>query len=227
MWGWAKFPSKWLNLTLHEEDALRPLKGLEWRGHRNAAVAALVILMLLAIRLNQSRRGRELVDAGEAEVAVTWDDMRAQTGFARATIGKGIALLEATGAISVRKSGRVNLYTLKGVGEKGGWCQLPQAYLLNAFGGLSHLKGAETNRVVLNGLKIYVLLLALRRQQFNTAAVSYSGITRHTGVRRADISKALSWLVSLELVHVSEDTDSRSQEDFSRRYRIEGLTKAA
>lgn len=227
MGAWAKFPSRWLNLTINEEDAVRPMKTMEWRGHRNAAVAALIILMLLAIRLNQSRRGKELSDAGEAEVAVTWDDMRASTGFAKATIGKGISLLESLKAISVRKVGRINIYKIHGVDEKGGWCQLPQSALLDAGGTLQHLKGAETNRVVLGGLKVYVLLVALRRQQFNTASVSYSGIVKHTGVRRGDVPTALSWLVSMELIRISEDPDSRSQEDRSRRYRIEGLARSS
>lgn len=223
MGAWAKFPTAWLSLVAAIEDAPPPLRELDWRGHRTSAVAALILLMALAIRLNQSRKGRELQAGIENVVSVTWDDLQQMSGFARATVGKGLSLLEAIGAIKTEKKGRSSYYELNGVGTRGGWCQLPQDELLSADGTLTHLKGVTTNRVVLNAMKIYVLLMALRNQRFNTTSVSYEGICKRTGIRRADVSSALGYLTALELIGVSEDLDAR-KEDMSRRYKINGLT---
>lgn len=218
--AWAKLPSAWLKLR--QADEVCPLRELEWRGHRTTGTACLVLLMALAVRLNISRRGRELEEGG-TKVAMTYTEINKLTGFARATIAQAISLLEGMGAIRVRKEGRHNVYELMGVNEPGKWCQLPQEYLMD--GGtlaLKRLKGLTGNRVSLNSMKLYVLLLALRERHFNTTAISYDGIVRHTGMRREDIPSSLSQLSSLQLVRVTDDLDDRP-EDHSHRYRVLGL----
>jgi hypothetical protein len=91
--AYAKFPSAWLG----NADTC-PLKDLEWRKHRTQATAALVLLMALSIRLNQAQRDRQRGEKRRTNVSVTYDDLQAMTGFARATISKGLMLLQGMSA---------------------------------------------------------------------------------------------------------------------------------
>ena len=128
------------------------------------------------------------------------------------------------GAISRVKIGRSNCYDITGLNVKGGWCQIPQAKLLQGDGSLS-IKKLERKRVTLYALKLYVLFMALRQQVANTTAISYGSITKWTGLRRADIGPAVQLLIAWELVDVSEELDDRHRDenDRSKRYRIRGL----
>lgn len=239
--SWAKMPSAWLrpivpdvsevtpsgSLTVSDHPSeIYPLTALGWRKDGSSSMAALMLLIALSIRLNQSFRG---IPSNHAKprhtaVAVTFDELQRMTGFARGSVSSGLGLLEDLGAIKRVKIGRANHYELIGVDRAGGWCQLPQSKLLRADGSLS-IKLLERKRSTLHALKIYILLAALRNQQFNTAAISYSGIMKWTGLRRADIGPALQILIAWELIGVSDEIDQRhlSDEDRSKRYRLIGL----
>jgi len=222
--AWAKLPTAWLNVNGPQPC---PLAALQWQGYRSTGQAALLLLMGLTIRRNQSLRGQEL-DAPCHQVAVTYDDLQDLAGVARGTVAKAIAHLEAWGAIKVQAQGRRSVYELCGLERAGGWCQLPQARLLNSSGtGLAPFRGNRANRNSLNAMKLYVLLMAKRYQRLNTAAVSYMTMTQQAGVRREDIPNALQQLIALGLVSLApekgdgrEDVDGRTQ-----RYVIEGLKR--
>lgn len=252
--SWAKMPSRWLrpvepqappsapkatyNFEEDDHDDLidldskpqkfYPLSLFEWRKDGSSSMAALMILIALSIKLNQSLRGRHFEPGVKrpTEVAVTYDELQRMTGFARAPVSSGIDLLEELGSISRSKIGRANSYKLHGLDEPGGWCQLPQSTLLRADGTLS-IKKLERKRATLHALRVYAALLSLRRQHTNTASVSYTGISRWTGVRRADVGPAIQVLVAWGLVSFSEELDDRhlENEDRSKRYRIVGLGK--
>jgi len=155
---------------------------------------------------------------------MTYDELQEMTGFARATVSKGLKLLKEMQAIEVRKEGRINIYTLPDVAVDGSYCQLPQQYILDGSRNvLQKFSGLQLHtRHGLNAIKLYVLFLALRQRRFNTTAVSYDGIMKHTGIRREDIPKAFSMLVALELARTAEDKDERDH-DKSRRYKVLGL----
>jgi hypothetical protein len=241
--SWAKLPSAWLRprgadpdpesvkADLTPEPSVRdlsnyPLASLMWRKDGSSSMAALMVLIALAIRRNQSHKGREF-DKGALQlhkVAVTYSDLQRMTGFARASVGTGLDLLEGLGAISREKVGRSNVYELMGVDKPGGWCQLPQSELLRGDGTLS-IKPMERKRATLHALKVYMALLALRNQKLNVTSLSYSGIMKWTGLRRADVGAALHVLITWELIHVSEEFDdaNMAQERRRKRYRIKGL----
>jgi hypothetical protein len=71
-------------------------------------------------------------------------------------------------------------------------------------------------------MKLYVLFMAFRNMRFNTTSISYEGIMKYTGMRRADIPDAFSLLVAHELARADDESDSR-ENDKSKRYRIRGL----
>lgn len=224
-------PSAWLRPLngedgAGEESVVYPLKSLVWRKDGSSSMAALMILIALSIRLNESLKGRkfELAAPRPTTVAVTYDELQRMTGFARATVSGGVEQLVMLGAISRVKIGRTNHYDITGLNTKGGWCQIPQTKLLQGDGSLS-IKKLERKRVTLYALKLYVLFMARRRQAFNTASISYAGIMKWTGMRRADIGPAVQLLIAWELVDVSEEIDDRhiDENDRSKRYRIRGL----
>jgi hypothetical protein len=231
--AWAKFPTHWL-LQPPREQKPSPLVELTWRDYRAAGTAALLILIILSVRLNERNRSlRRSADRDEPpvqlnSVQVTWDDLQENTGFARATIGRAISLLEAWGAISVTKLGRCNVYHLLGVELSGGWCKFPETFVEANGNPVARFKGLPPTIIGLNALKLYVVLLALRSTKFETTAISYDGITRWTGIRREHIRKAWGFLDGQQLATVTYERDERhgksSAGDQSHRYAIVGLT---
>ena len=245
--SWAKMPNAWLRpiradgsdglasgftgagQPIETLDASFPLAALEWRKDGSSSMAALMVLIALSIRLNESLKGLDFKRGAmrPTTVAVTFDELQRMTGFARGPVSTGVTLLEDLGAIKRVKVGRANHYDLVGVDTVGKWCQLPQSKLLRSDGSLS-IKLLERKRSTLHALKIYMVLATLRKQHFNTAAVSYSGIMRWTGLRRADVGPALQVLIAWELIGVSDDLDDRHSntdaKDRSKRYRIVGLS---
>ena len=232
---WAKMPSGWMKPKMQEglgfvEAALGPkphypLTELSWQRHKGTAIAALLVLMALSIRLNQSHK--EVAFEPNApplrNVAVSIDDLRDMTGLARITISNALMLLEGLEAVSRQLVGRKNVYTLLGVesNKDGTWSKLPQGVLLRA--GELILKKLPRNRNTLHALKVYMVLLRLRSNREHTTAVSYDGLVAWSGVRREDIHNALGTLSTLNLIRVSFERDVRHEKDTSQRYSIVGL----
>ena len=233
--SWAKMPSGWMRPKLREEEGFvgaalgpkphYPLTELSWQRHKGTAIAAVLVLMALSIRLNQSHKevAFEPNAAPLCEVAVSIDDLRDMTGLARITISNALMLLEGLEAISRQLVGRKNVYTLRGVESNadGTWSCLPQGVLLTA--GELILKKLPRNRNTLHALKVYMVLLRLRSTREQTTAVSYDGLVKWSGVRREEVHNALGTLSTLNLIWVSFERDGRHAKDTSQRYAIVGL----
>lgn len=233
MLPWTKLPTMWLRPVATPgvggiEQEVYPLAELQWARYKGSAIAVILVLMVLAIRLNLSQKGKVFQpdEARPSAVGATFEDIREMTRLAKPTISRAIDLLKAFGVIDINRSGRANTYSLIGIDQDGGWCQLPQGWLLDRSGNLK-LKGLPRNRHVLNALKVYLILMHLRDRKTNTAAVSYTAITRWSGVRREDIPTALGTLNSLQMARPSLDRDIRHQlGDNSHRYSVIGLGNA-
>lgn len=226
--AWAKFPTGWL-VQPGNENRTYPLAALDWSGHRMTGIAALLLLITLSIRLNQARKpGAFDQNQHENVVAVTWKDLQKSVGVAPATLGKAISLLEAWGAIAVKKVGRSAHYELSGIGTVGRWCKLPQTFLEANGDPVSRFKDLPSTLLGLNALKLYVVLIALRSSHYETTALSFTAITKWTGIRREDIRKAWGFLESQQLAAISPYWDHRHSTqdaaDRSQRYAIVGLT---
>ncbi|MGJ7538560.1 MULTISPECIES: hypothetical protein [unclassified Variovorax] len=224
---WAKFPTQWLKPPVSADGSPQRsvLTELLWARHAGSAIAAILVLIALAIRLNQSQKDQAFDGAEKrgASVAATFEELRNMTGLAKSSISSALMLLEAFAAIEIERSGRANSYKLLGLEVPGGWCMLPHGWLLKRDGTLK-FKKIPRNRVTLNALKAYLLLMHLRDRSLNTAAVGYTTIERWTAIRREDISTALGMLAALQLVMVSPERDFRhSKGDNSHRYSIIGL----
>lgn len=211
--------------AVHGPQPHYPLTELTWQRHKGTAIAALLVLMALSIRLNQSRKGLtpESKAVPVCDVAVSIDDLRDMTGLARVTVSKALMLLEGLEAIGRQLVGRKNVYTLRGVeaNSTGTWSMLPQGRLLRADE--LTLKTLPRNRNTLHALKVYMVLLRLRSTREKTSSVSYKGLVQWSGVRREDIRNALGTLSALGLIYVSFERDVRHAQDTSQRYGIIGL----
>ena len=221
--AWAKMPSRWL---AHTDDRPCPLAALDWGSHRTHATAALMLMLGLSVRLNLSHRQKTFDETATRghEVAVTYDELQHMVGFARKTVSKALMLLEAMDAVEIRREGRRNIYAMPDVLIAGAYCQVPQSHLMGrSRDQLLSLRDFPTERrISLNAMKLYLLLLARRDWKRDTAAISYDGIMRYTGMRREDIPAANSMLVAHDLVRTAEDKDERDY-DRSKRYRVLGL----
>ena len=223
--AWAKFPNHWV----FQGGALPQLT---WASHRATALAAILVMMALSVRLNLSHRTRERVDPAldsrGVKVKATLDDLQEFTGFARQTVIKAVDLLKSFNAIQVSKSGRSNVYELIHVDTAGKYCQLPQEHLLNGSTTvLKRLAKMPRTRISLLAMKTYIVLLVGRNQRLNTTAISYTKLGSAAGVRREEIFQALSHLTALDLIGLSDDIDARQDIDKSKRYKIVGLSSAA
>lgn len=227
----AQLPSWWLSTKeTWEAPPRHTLAELHWRDHRAAGICALLILIMLATRLNEVVRAARKAGKPDVDtVAVTWTELQQATGHARATVGKGIMLLESWGVIKVKKIGRANHYQLVRVHEPGHWCALPTEFPEKNGDAVSRFRDLPSTQLGLNALKLYVVLLARRSTQYNTTSLSFNGIIRWTGIRREDIRKAWGFLDGQHLATVSTARDSRhnklGDDDQSQRYALIGLTR--
>lgn len=211
--AWAKLPTRWILAD--------GLKKLTWGQYRGDAIATLLVLVALTIRRNL--KGRTLPDGLPAidETAVaTYDDLQALTGLSRAKVAAAIRLLVEHGVIE--RGDTVSSYRLPGVGDDGGWAKLPQTHLLVAgslFHGLTLRNQAE-----LDGLKLYLFIIAGRSSRSGYAHIGYSKLVEHTGVQANRIRRAKSFLIANDLIFAENDPDAAIEQGRRPlRYKVIGL----
>lgn len=229
--AWAKFPVGWMTAKASDDpDLTHTLSTVHWRDYTASAMAALVLLMLLCIRCNVENRSRYERSSGQepwsSRVRMSYEDMRLMSGFHKQTIGKAISLLSAWGALEVEVNGRSNVYVLAGLLTPGEWRKLPVEPLFE--GQRFVLRDMLRRKESLNALKLYFVLLRLFSDRFQTTSISYSSITKWTGIRRQDIRQSLAILAAYNLVRVSYDRDARhgalGDNDQAQRYWLAGLS---
>lgn len=215
--AWAKIPTAWVREDLRLPD-------LSWRQFGSDGTAALMVLIALAIRLNQSNMKREDDTGFGSNVEVSYDNLEELTELSRTKLAAGLRILEQFSIIETTRNGRSNRYVLPGIGEAGKWSQLPQTYLLTATEGLRGFSRFQLrHRNELNALKLYFLLLAYRNAKGNFTAVGYEKISELSGLMRGDISGAVSLLINHDLIRVSQsDGDGVAGRPYNQ-YKIRGL----
>ncbi|MBY0241202.1 MAG: hypothetical protein K2X55_17990 [Burkholderiaceae bacterium] len=199
---------------------------LQWRQHKGAATAALLLLFALAVIANQAQRHHGLRQNNQ--VAATYEQLQAMVPLSRKLIADGLQLLLMVEAIGFTRDGRRNLYTLNGIEHNGSWCMLPQSHLLQRQQHLARLQvfiDQIRRRESLHALKVYMLILAFRDRHTNFAAIGYDKIGHYAGLRREEISTATAMLASLQLVRqVSDEEHPRRRGDpHHNRYFVCGL----
>ncbi len=199
---------------------------LQWRQHKGAATAALLILFALAIISNRAQRKNGLRQ--DNTVAATYPEIQAMVPLSRKMVNHGLQLLVMLEAIDQHRVGRACTYTLRGIDQSGHWCALPQAHLHNRQAHLyrlQHFVDQIRRPSSLHAVKLYMLILAFRDRHTNFAAIGYDKIGMYTGLRRDDISTAVQLLVSMQLVRLltDEEEERRQGDRHHNRYVVCGL----
>jgi DNA-binding Lrp family transcriptional regulator len=213
----VKMPSDWIR---HGEPGLRKLC---WGGQDNAGkVAALMLYIAIAHNANREAT-REYEAPGFAKLS--YSDFRDITGLSRAKISRGLRNLEELGIIDTDKTNKTSIYKIAGYNPAKGWAKLPYQHLyqkkeIKFFHSL-HLR----QKVELNALKMYLLVVAFRDKDKNHASISYPKINHYTGINTNDIRSAISLLVTHNLIHVDHFEDDVKANGSYRHnlYRVVGL----
>jgi hypothetical protein len=202
---------------------------LQWRQHKGAATAALLILFALSIISNRAQRKNGLRQ--DNTVAATYEEIQAMVPLSRKMVNHGVQLLVMLKAVDQHRVGRACKYTLRGIEQNGHWCALPQAHLHNRqahLQRLQHLVDQIRRPSSLHAVKLYMLILAFRDRHANFAAIGYDKIGTYTGLRREEISTAVQLLVSMQLVRLltDEEQQRRPGDPHHNRYFVCGLNAA-
>lgn len=199
---------------------------LQWRQHKGASTAALLLLFALSVISNRAQRRDGL--RKDEMIAATYEQIQEMVPLSRKLIADGLQLLQMVGAIRPVREGRRNLYALVGINEAGKWCQLPQQHLHNTHSYLHRLQlfvDQIRRPTSLHALKLYMLLLAFRENHANFAAISYEKIMTYTLMRREEVSVAIQLLVATQLCRLLSDEElpRRPDDPMHNRYYVCGL----
>lgn len=195
---WVKMPSHWM-----VSEMPRPLTQLSSAPSRLAANTAALMLYIFLNHVACDEDDPEFGASGFAKVS--YSRISDSIGVARATIAKGIDVLEELGAIEVFRSGNTNIYQVLRHGERGGWAKLPAKglYKSNSKEVMAFTNFNLRSPVELNALKLYLVILAFRDNSNGHASISYEKINEYTGISRNRIAAAKSFLIANNLIQVS------------------------
>lgn len=201
---WVALPSKWI------EDG--GLKSFRWTNGGASNITALMALIAITHR----------TDPATGSCRMTYDDLCLTTGVSRASLSKGLTVLEQQGIIKRWGNGR-STYENLNFDMTTGWCKLPAKRLYQDREIVAFREFRLRRKVELNALKLYLLFASRRDRQTNLAIISYDKITEYTGIQRPDIKSAVSFLASLSLVYVEHLQSRTSEYGISNAYRLSGL----
>jgi len=214
---WVKMPTKWI---LNKDNP--PLKQFTWRGEDKSNYIAALILYL-AICHHANRNEKSSCKIGCAKLSYT--KLNIITSLSRAKIAAGVSILEKKDLIIKDISEKTNSYCVVNYSNRGGWAKLPAKHLYNKKH--EHIKPFMEfklrQKVELDSLKLYLLLIALRDNYRNHAYPKYETISAYTGIPRGNIRSAISILVNHDMVHVQKYGELEELEKRNNIYRIIGI----
>lgn len=210
---WARFPSQWvLDGKLANFEV----------GHTSLEALRLYLGMASWISIEDWK-------AESPEFHMSYNDMQRICGLNRSAILSGLNKLESQQLIAVtRQTGCPSRYQLMSQNFK--FAKVPLTIVdgekLKGFS----LKGSlipqySRTEAVLDSLKLYLLLLALRNSHTNRALIGYDGIVTRTGVPRKNIRRAISMLINLGLIHVESTIMPGMSRQGANRYFISDLAR--
>ena len=205
MWSmWVKLPVWWIVSSTKVDPLLNePIRGLRLFSQqvKGNSIAALKVYISLLLQTDNNSSSETY-----GKVGMSIADIEGSTGLSREKIVAGVRLLEFHSLISVdRGAGRKNIFSICGY-DRVPWVKIPKTEFADGFGGGSPLRQISTRgKVSLNALKLYLFLTASVDKSTLTACRTYQNIENNTGIRRNDIRPAISLLINLDLVKVSNE----------------------
>ncbi|MGE8131884.1 hypothetical protein ACQKQD_33685 [Methylobacterium sp. NPDC080182] len=203
---WVKLPSGWIEA--------KGLQQLHWgaNGEGSANTAALMVLAAIAHHTDN--------ESGIARL--TYNALGPITGLSRAKVSAGLDVLQNHEVIERTPVGRSS-FRLANYDPAGGWVMLPAKRLyagerIAPFDNF-HLRSLHE----LNALKLYFLFASRRGRDTNMANISLDKITEYSGVERARIKPATSFLSASGLVYVEHTPSTKNEDRIANGYRLVGL----
>jgi hypothetical protein len=205
--AWVRLPTAWI-----EAGGLKNLKWERGGGGSNNA-AALMALTVIS----------HAADPETGIARATYDDICKWTGLSRAKLSNGLVALTKNGIIAREADSLRSTYKLVGYSTLGGWAMLPAKSMygferIMAFDHFQLRRAAE-----LDALKLFFLLVARRDRANNRANISYDKICEYTGIPRARLRTAISFLASLSLIYIEHVPSRSDPKRIASAYRIVGI----
>ena len=196
----ARLPNAWIY-----DDGLRRFRTRS--RDRGASGGALMVLVAILVKARNDSDDRAGPLQGSA--SLTYEELEHLTDLSRASISKGLRLLEQEGVIRTvhEGQGRKNRYFVRdyGADDKYGRLSATRMYGGSAGERLRTLHDLSIrNETDVNALKIYLFLCAAYDRGRYGALVNYKTIAEKTGVAENKIRRALSVLYEHNLARVSE-----------------------
>lgn len=196
---WVRLPTTWML-----DRTMPPLNNYRWSGiEKSDNIAALMLYICIAQQTSQ--RDDEPTVFGM--VSLSYSQLCVLTSLSRAKVSAGINILSRDRLVDIDRTDKTNTYALVGLKKTGGgWAKLPAENMYDKK--REQIKPFYEfklrQRVELDALKLFLLLIALRDNKKNHATPSYRTITQYTGIPEAKIRAAISLLVNLEMIHVQK-----------------------
>lgn len=210
--NYARIPTSWIR-----DQKTIPLRAFAWQGKEESKSGYIAALMLY-IAMNLM-----VPDKKGAYVKLTYTELSDITSLSRAKVAEGLRLLEQTGLVKIEKKGRSNIYHIFNRDNQSGWGQLPLSlYDDDQVKPFSQFKLRA--RAELDGLKLYLLIIAFRSNQINCTRISYEKINEYTGISERHIPAALSLLITLDMIRVDKKLIDGNTEKRMNVYWLVGLS---
>lgn len=190
---WSKMPCSWqISKEAHEK-----IRGVS----PGIAIAGLKLYIGLCLKANYVPR-KGLPETGCVKRSV--EQLCKLGGLSKPMVIAGIRALQAWGVIELR-GGRPATYHIIEYETAKYWTKLPSEHLYD--GGLgTTMPLLETlpnrSKTTLYALQMYLYLASIRNRDSNKATVTYVRMAEVLGIGRNDISRAISALVSADLLSV-------------------------
>jgi DNA-binding transcriptional ArsR family regulator len=203
MRDWVRVPSMWI-----EDGGLKELQWTNAKGSGSDNIAALMALAPIAHNADQDGLAK-----------CTYDELSLATGLSRAKVSAGLSVLAALGLIEREPSGR-STFQLANYQVGGGWSKLPARRMYGSGRIIAFEHFHLRTMTELHALKLYYLFARRRSSQTNMAHLSYDKIEDYSGIDRARIRRAISFLAAIGLVHVEHLPSSLNERGTSNAYRL-------
>lgn len=214
---WVKVPTGWIRA---KDNPL--LRTFSWQSpDKSDYIAALMLYICIA----QNIERKEKDGCPRGWVRLSYSQLNTLTSLSRSKVSAGLSILRGKNLIEINTNYKTNVYTMVGYINESGWAKLPAKRLydkkceqIKPF-----LEFKLRQRVELDALKLYLMLIAFRDNQKNHATPSYETISKYTGIPVKNIRSSISLLVNHDMIHVQKYGDLGKIDKRNNFYRIIGI----
>lgn len=196
----CKCPTWWIRID--EKTGLKKFPGGAFAG---TSIAALKCILALSASIDFSSRKAKL----------SLSDLEDLTGLSRPKVMAGLKHLVEIKIVNIDKTAHVNEYELTEAPKDVNWGKIPYERIRK------HLREIPNRGATpMTALKIYFVLISIRRNDNESVAIGYDTLVEYTGVQRSQIRSALDILYSHTLIRITQSDESKARYNV---YTVSGL----